>query len=58
AMTSASNILDFSDLLLLAMALPNFFGIYLLSGKVRRALIEYMAKLKSGELDREVNQAG
>ncbi|TNF95876.1 MAG: alanine:cation symporter family protein, partial [Gammaproteobacteria bacterium] len=32
AMTSASNILDFSDLLLLAMALPNFFGIYLLSG--------------------------
>jgi len=54
SITSASSILDFSDLLLLSMALPNFIGLYLLHGKVKTALAEYRAKLKSGELDREV----
>ena len=53
SVTSASNILDFSDLLLLAMAFPNFIGLYLLHGKVRDALKEYLAKLRSGELDQE-----
>ena len=56
SMMSAGNILDFSDLLLLGMAFPNFIGLYFLSGKVRRALDEYRAKLKSGELDREVGR--
>lgn len=54
SVTSASNILDFSDLLILGMALPNFIGLYVLHGKVREALSSYLAKLKSGELDREV----
>ena len=54
SVTSASNILDFSDLLILGMALPNFIGLYMLHGKVREALSSYLAKLKSGELDREV----
>jgi len=54
SVTSASNILEFSDLLILAMALPNFIGLYVLHGKVREALSSYLAKLKSGELDREV----
>lgn len=54
SITSASNILDFSDLLILAMAFPNFIGLYMLHGKVREALASYLAKLKSGELDREV----
>jgi len=54
SVTSASNILDFSDLLILAMAFPNFIGLYILHGKVREALTSYLAKLKSGELDREV----
>lgn len=54
SLTSASNILDFSDLLILAMAFPNFIGLYVLHGKVREALASYLAKLKSGELDREV----
>lgn len=56
SITSASSILDFSDLLILTMALPNFFGLYLLSGNVKKALTEYLAKLKSGELDREVGR--
>ena len=54
SVTSASNILEFSDLLILAMALPNFIGLYVLHGKVRDALFTYLAKLKSGELDREM----
>jgi AGCS family alanine or glycine:cation symporter len=56
SVTSASNILDFSDLLLLSMAFPNFIALYLLHGKVRDALKEYIAKLRSGELDREVGR--
>jgi AGCS family alanine or glycine:cation symporter len=50
---SAGNILDFSDLLILGMALPNFIGLYLLHGKVKNALQSYIIKLKSGELDKE-----
>ncbi|MFO7603370.1 MAG: alanine/glycine:cation symporter family protein [Gammaproteobacteria bacterium] len=56
SVTSASNILDFSDLLILAMAFPNFIALYLLHGKVRGALQAYLAKLRSGELDREVGR--
>ena len=48
---SAGNILDFSDLLLLAMALPNFIGLYILQDKVGTALKEYLAKLKNGEFE-------
>lgn len=54
SVVSASNLLDFTDLLVLAMAFPNLIGLYLLSGRVRRALDEYVAKLKAGELDREI----
>ena len=56
SMTSASNILTFSELMLLSMAFPNLIGLYLLSGRVREALDEYMVRLKSGELDREVGR--
>jgi AGCS family alanine or glycine:cation symporter len=35
--------------MLLGMAFPNFLGLYLLQGKVRQALDEYMAKLRTGE---------
>lgn len=54
SVASAANMLDFTDLLVLAMAFPNLIGLYLLSGKVRRMLDDYRAKLRSGELDREV----
>ena len=49
--------LDFTDLLVLAMAFPNLIGLYLLSGKVRAMLTDYQDKLKSGELDREVQKS-
>jgi len=57
SVVSAGNILDFSDLLLLAMAFPNIIGLYLLQGKISAALKEYLAKLRSGELDKEVEKS-
>jgi len=57
SVVSAGNILDFSDLLLLAMAFPNIIALYLLQGKIASALKEYLVKLRSGELDREVEKS-
>jgi AGCS family alanine or glycine:cation symporter len=48
---SANNVLDLSDLMILGMAFPNILGAILLSGKVRRSLDDYWAKLKNGEFD-------
>ncbi len=50
---STDLMVDFSFMLMLAMALPNIFGLFVLSGDVQRALQIYLSKLKSGELDRE-----
>ena len=44
---------DFSSILFLALAVPNIFGLMIMSGDVRKMLTEYMSKLKSGELDKE-----
>ncbi|MDQ6971884.1 MAG: alanine:cation symporter family protein, partial [Mariprofundaceae bacterium] len=52
SVTSAGNILAFSDLLILSMAFPNLLALYLLQGKVASALREYLDKLKNGEFDR------
>jgi len=54
SVTSASNILDFSDLMILSMAFPNLIGLYFLQGKVRAALDVYMQKLRNGEFEREL----
>ncbi|ATX79948.1 alanine or glycine:cation symporter, AGCS family [Mariprofundus aestuarium] len=56
SLVSAGNILDFSDLLLLAMAFPNFLALYLLQGKVGDALKDYRIRLRNGQLDREVGR--
>lgn len=54
SVSSASSVLDFSDLMLLSMAFPNMFALYALSGKVKSSLDAYLGKLRSGELNREV----
>jgi len=43
-------VLDFSDAMLFAMALPNVVGLYFLAPVVKRELNNFMAKLKSGEI--------
>lgn len=49
AVISASNVLDFSDYMLLSMALPNVLGLLLLSGKVRLAMQDYWVAYKMGD---------
>jgi len=46
-------LVDLTDLLFLSMALPNIIGLYILQGNVKKALKEYVQKLKSGELEKE-----
>ena len=51
--TNTGLMVDFSSILFLALAVPNIFGLLLMSGDVREMLTDYLKKLKSGELDRE-----
>ena len=50
---SAGNVMDFGDLMIFGMMIPNMLGLFLLSGGVARDLNVYWSKLKSGQLDRE-----
>ncbi len=50
ASISLGAVLDFSDMMLLAMALPNIIGLYIMSGEVRSDLREYVRKLNANEL--------
>ncbi|MDQ7060033.1 MAG: alanine/glycine:cation symporter family protein [Sulfurimonas sp.] len=50
---STGIMVDLSFMLMLAMAIPNIFGLFILSGDVKRQLEEYLLKLKSGDLDKE-----
>jgi AGCS family alanine or glycine:cation symporter len=47
---TATNVLDFSDLMILAMSFPNIIGLYILSGEVKRRLNDYWGRVKSGEI--------
>ncbi|PRP97442.1 Amino-acid carrier protein AlsT [Enhygromyxa salina] len=49
---TAGNILNFGDLMILSMGLPNILGLVLLSGAVKKRLDAYMGKLRSGEMKR------
>ena len=46
---TATNVLDFSDLMILGMAVPNILGVIILSGDVRSDLDVYEEKLEAGE---------
>ncbi len=47
---TATNILDFSDLMILGMAFPNVLGLFLMSRLVRKDLDDYENKLRTGEI--------
>ena len=51
SIVTASNLLNFSDLMILSMSLPNIAGVLLLSGKVRRRLDDYWRRYKAGTLE-------
>ncbi len=50
SIVSATNVLEFGDLMILIMAFPNILGLYFLRGVVKGELAEYEAKLRSGEM--------
>lgn len=47
---SLGAVLDFSDMMILAMSFPNIAGVLILSGDVRRDLRKYIADLKAGKI--------
>jgi AGCS family alanine or glycine:cation symporter len=42
-------VVNFSDILLLSMAIPNLIGLYIMHNKIKGALDDYMDKLKGGK---------
>ena len=50
ASISLGAVLDFSDMMILAMSFPNIIGLYIMSGEVKKDLNEYLRQLKAGEL--------
>lgn len=55
SIVSPTNILNFSDMLILSMAVPNLIGVFLLSGVIRREMDAYWKSYKAGELHRHKN---
>jgi AGCS family alanine or glycine:cation symporter len=49
SVVTPKNVLDFSDLMIFSMAIPNLIGAVLLSGKVKRSLDEYWQRYRAGE---------
>ena len=50
ASVSLGAVIDFSDMMILAMAFPNILGLYLMSGEVRTDLRDYLSRVKSGAI--------
>ncbi|MBG50688.1 MAG: sodium:alanine symporter [Pseudozobellia sp.] len=50
ASVSLGAVLDFSDMMILAMSFPNIIGLYIMSGEVKTDLGEYWRKLKANQL--------
>ncbi len=55
ASVSLGAVLDFSDMMILAMSFPNIIGLYIMSGEVKTDLGEYFRKLKSNSLYKNQN---
>jgi len=49
-MMQLTAVLDFSDALVFLVALPNIIGLYILAPIVKKELVGYQARLKSGEI--------
>ena len=44
------NILEFSDMMILTMSIPNLLGVFILTNEIYKQLQIYIGKLKSGEI--------
>lgn len=54
ASVSLGAVLDFSDMMILAMSFPNVIGLYIMSGEVKEDLAGYLRKLRANELFKKV----
>jgi len=52
ASSNLGSVIDFSDMMILAMAFPNILGLLILAPEVRKDLLDYVRKLKTGEIKR------
>ncbi|MEE3258592.1 MAG: alanine/glycine:cation symporter family protein [Candidatus Latescibacterota bacterium] len=52
AVTQLANVIDFSDLMILSMALPNIIGGIILSPQIKEQLQNYWGRLQRGEMQR------
>ncbi len=52
AVFKAQAVLDFSDLMILGMAVPNILGVVLLSSKIKHDLDDYLRRLAAGDMPR------
>lgn len=50
--STLSAVMDFSDMMILAMAFPNIIGLYILSKEVRLDLKDYLNRVKTGAIKR------
>jgi len=46
------SVMDFADMMILAMAFPNIIGLLILAPEVWADLKSYMSRVKSGEIKR------
>jgi len=51
SIVTRGNVLDFSDLMLLGMALPNLLGVFMLSGIIKRQLDDYWNRYREGSIE-------
>jgi len=52
ASSNLGSVIDFSDMMILAMGFPNILGLLILAPEVRNELKDYWKKLKNGEIKR------
>lgn len=52
AASNLGSVLDFSDMMILSMAFPNILGLLILAPEVKKDLVDYMEKVKNGEIKR------
>jgi AGCS family alanine or glycine:cation symporter len=51
AVSSMGNVLDFSDMMILAMSFPNLIGLYIMSGDVKSDLDRYIDDYKNDRFE-------
>ena len=57
ASVSLGAVLDFSDMMILAMSFPNIIGLYIMSGEVKQDLGKYLQDLKANKLFKKQEKA-